>query len=545
MFKYLKKKLRDWLKEPTVEDKKDRLSFLQDLRMRDALTREQALEFLQLSAFQVKELIFKDMDEMVNYAAVMDARDLAQGDDSIAAMDAAPDAPKAKFKSISTDNSNFGQFNILNILPTGVMSWFAAQSFIGYQLCGIIAQHWMVTLALKIPADKAASKGWELTVNDGTKIEKNILDAMRHADVRLNIKNHLVDFITKGRMFGIRIAYFDIDVPNKREYYAKPFNIDGIRPGSYKGIIQVDPFWTVPIFISQESLTPGNQRFYEPDGWQIGGLFIHWTHIFIFRNGPLADTLKPTYFFGSVSLCQQIYNRVYQFERIADEASLLALTKRTIVYTTDLSAAAAKGQKFIDTMEEKKALRTNYATEVIGTDDKLTQLDTNLADLDENIMAQAQYVAAISRIPASLLLQTPPRGFNATGEYEESNFYSFVEDLRENDGTPFLTRHYQILIRSEIVPRFGVTPFDVTITWNPLDPLSAEEKANINKVKADTDAQWKAAGAIDENDIRDRLILDPDSGYSGIPSGAPEPEEDFSDDEDNGDEEDGDEENTE
>jgi hypothetical protein len=46
--------------------------------------------------------------------------------------------------------------------------------------------------------------------------------------------------------------------------------------------------------------------------------------------------------------------------------------------------------------------------------------------------------------------------------------------------------------------------------------MTAEELANINKIKADTGQVLSASGAIDGEDERKRIIADPESGYSGL-----------------------------
>jgi hypothetical protein len=134
-------------------------------------------------------------------------------------------------------------------------------------------------------------------------------------------------------------------------------------------------------------------------------------------------------------------------------------------------------------------------------------------------------VAAIAEVPATKLLGTSPKGFNATGEYEESSYHEFLESIQEHDLTPLLNRHYELLLRSEIWPKHGVK-FNVSVSWNELDAMTAEEQAMVQKLKAERDVALSQAGAIDGQDIRDRIIKDPDSEYSGIDAEVPEIEED-------------------
>jgi phage-related protein (TIGR01555 family) len=146
----------------------------------------------------------------------------------------------------------------------------------------------------------------------------------------------------------------------------------------------------------------------------------------------------------------------------------------------------------------------------------MQQFDTALADLDSVIMSQYQLVAAASNIPATKLLGTTPKGFNATGEYDESSYHEELKSVQIHSLTQFLERHHLLLIQSEIVPEFGVKPFELTVMWNPTDAMTNKEQAELNKLEAETGQILINAGAIDGTDERARIIANPDSGYNGL-----------------------------
>ena len=56
---------------------------------------------------------------------------------------------------------------------------------------------------------------------------------------------------------------------------------------------------------------------------------------------------------------------------------------------------------------------------------------------------------------------------------------------------------------------------------NPVDSPTAAEAAEINQKKSASDAAWVAMGAVDGLDVRQRLIKDRDSGYTGISDMVP------------------------
>jgi hypothetical protein len=409
-------------------------------------------------------------------------------------------------------------------VPDALMFWYGNQSFIGYQLCAILAQHWLVDKACRMPAYDAVRKGYDITNNDGEeKISAEILNAIKKADIKYRLNEHLVEFISKGKVFGIRIAMFKI-ASDDPEYYLKPFNIDGVKPGSYKGIVQIDPYWITPELDMQAASDPASLHFYEPTWWQVNGKRIHRTHLIIMRNGEVPDILKPVYFYGGVPVPQKIYERVYAAERTANEAPELALTKRTTALHLDLTQVAARQAEIQQNLEAWVQFKNNYGVKLLGLDEKLEQFDTSLADLDAVIMTQYQLVAAAANVPAVKLLGTSPKGFNATGEFEEASYHEELESLQTHYLTPLIERHHLLLIKSEIAPQFNIAPFSTQIVWKSLDAMTAKEKAELNKLKADTGAVLAASGAIDGQDERKRIIADPDSGYDGLPEEMPENE---------------------
>jgi phage-related protein (TIGR01555 family) len=423
--------------------------------------------------------------------------------------------------AIAMDNADLASVKLRNgiglggTIPETQFAWYCSQGFIGYQAAAFISQNWLVDKACSMPAKDASRNGYELSVNDGTEVDPEVLDDIREQDKKFQIARNCVEFIKLGRVFGIRVAMFIVESPDA-EYYTKPFNPDGVRPNSYKGISQIDPYWITPELGGDAAANPASPDFYEPTWWRINGKRIHRTHLVIFRNGDLPDILKPAYLYGGISVPQKIAERVYAAERTANEAPMLAMTKRLTVMKADLTEIIANQDQFGAKMTYWTQVQNNYGVKIIGLDDELNQFDTSLADLDAAIMTQYQLCAAAAGVPATKLLGTSPKGFNATGEFEESSYHEELESIQQHDLSPLVNRHHLLLIRSHIAPKFQMKPFHTEVAWRPVDSPTAAEAADINLKKAQTDETLAQAGAIDGTDIRERLINDLDSGYNGL-----------------------------
>lgn len=395
--------------------------------------------------------------------------------------------------------------------PHAVLGWYAWQTFIGYQACALIAQNWLVHKACSMPAKDAVRMGWDIDAEGAD------VDAIKRADKKLGVSAQLAEFCTMARTYGIRVALYAVDSTDP-DYYEKPFNIDGVTPGSYRGIVQIDPFWCYPELTDANLTDPASPNFYEPTFWTIGNRRYHRSHLCIYAPFPLPDFLKSTYSFGGLSLPQMIYERVYASERTANEAPILVMTKRL---NTFQAAAGANLDKVRENMAMAAELRDNNGVLVHGPGEAWGQTDTALGDLDAVIMTQYQLVAAIAGVPATKLLGTSPKGFGATGEYEEASYRENLEGIQCDAYDPLLNGHYTRLVKS-----MGMTA-EVRVQWAALDSPTAAEFAAIELQKAQAASALAMAGAIDGQDIREVIVKDKESPWFGLEEREVEVEEEM------------------
>ena len=418
--------------------------------------------------------------------------------------------------------------NGINTISDAVIGWYASQGFIGAQLCGILAQNWLINKACSMPADDAIRKGYNVVTVDGDELDPAAVKIIKAYDKAFKLNYNMREFIRKGRIFGIRIAMFKVQSTDP-QYYEKPFNIDGITPGSYKGIVQVDPYWTAPMLDGASASQPDTLHFYEPTWWLINGKKIHRSHLIIFRHAEPVDVLKPQYIYGGVPLTQQIMERVYAAERTSNEAPQLAMSKRTTIWLTDIEAVMSDTNATVSRLQQWAAYRDNYGVKLGDKEgDEFQQFDTSLADFDSLIMTQYQLVAAIANVPSTKLMGTQPKGFGASGDYEEASYHELLESIQTHDLTPFAERHHQLVIKSFVEPQLGVKlSAETTLNWLPLDTPTAEELAQTNLLKAQVGAALIEVGAVSSEEERQRVATDKTSGYNeiGLEDEMPEAEE--------------------
>ena len=391
-----------------------------------------------------------------------------------------------------------GQANI----PDGLLAWFVRQSFIGYQTCSLIAQHWLVDRACTMKGRDAVRNGFELLVDEGLGITPKQLKHIEKLNKRFKLKQNLEQADKFKNVFGIRHVLFDIEGID----YEKPFNPDGIKPGAYKGISQIDPYWITQELTGKSVSDAADRNFYEPEYWVVQGRRIHRSHFVILRGPEVGDVLKPSYQYGGIPLTQRIYERVYAAERTCNESPQLMMTKRLYVQNIDIGKAVQNQAKFEQQQAMAIRMMDNYAKQFIGKDEQLQKLETALADVDAVIMTQYQIAASIAEVPATELLKTTPKGFNATGEFEMKSYHGTLETIQECDMSPIVERHLQCLMRSHIAPKFNTNPFYVDFEWNPISVMTEEQKATMSPMSESTilpKGPVQMLVQLDSYDVRD------------------------------------------
>lgn len=416
-------------------------------------------------------------------------------------------------------------FGIDGVANAIVYTFFAKHGFIGWQLCSMLAQHWLINRACRIPNEDALSSGWQLEwqkeseeevpVEEKAKQDKILLQAVETANQKFHVTEKALQFGVNRSIYGQALAYFEIEGEDPET----PLNIDGIKPGSFKGISIVEPYWAFPDW-GENSMTPGTLNFYQPEFYTIGGKRIHKSRLVTKPFVAVPDILKPSYYFGGIPLTQMIYERVYAAEKTANEVPELALTKRMLVVDANINDMIARPDAFISKANMLWRERNNKGVFYKNPQENVSQVDTNLSDLDNNVWTQYQLVAAVSSMPADRLLGTSPKGFQSTGEYERRTYAQTLQSsYQEICYREFLEKAHAIVLKSE----FNVSdPF--LLNFNPIDTPTQAEKAQTQLTQANRDIALVSAGIISPDEARQALASDKESGYSNLSPEAPEPE---------------------
>ena len=280
-----------------------------------------------------------------------------------------------KFAQDSNDAPSLASAFSLNgaNIPDVIYYHFCAQGFIGYTACAILKQNWIINTACTVPAEDAIRPDFILESTE--QINPDILKEIKHkSSTAFHINDIAENLVINKKTFGQALA---IPIFEGKYDYSVPFNIDAVKKNSYLGFKLIEPYWLTPEFDSESISNPTSLHFYEPTRWRLpNNITVHRSQCIHITNGSVPDSLKPTYLFGGVPLTQMIFSRVYAAEKVANEAPMLAMTKRLYVMDGNLANIAANQRAAEHTLTTMNWMRDNFGVLVKNPEDQINQLDT-------------------------------------------------------------------------------------------------------------------------------------------------------------------------
>jgi uncharacterized protein len=285
-----------------------------------------------------------------------------------------------------------------------------------------------------------------------------------------------------------------------------------VGKGSLKRLRVIEPVWTYPS--SYNATDPLKPDWYKPSSWFVQGKELHSTRLLTFIGREVPDLLKPAYSFGGLSMSQMVKPYVDNWLRVRQSVSDLISTFSTSgIKTSMANFLAAGGEELFKRLVLFNRNRDNQGLMVLDKDtEEFFNVSTPLGTIDQ-LQAQAQeHMASVSRIPLVKLLGISPAGLNASSEGEIETFDDSINAYQEAFFRANLTRVLHFVMLS----LWGVVDPAITFAFVPLTDLTPKEKAEVEKLEAETDDIRINGGVLDPAETRKSIANNPDSRYPGI-----------------------------
>ena len=516
---YLRSKLRSWLgvrdPEPTVleEAKRTGLSINNVLLMRAG---EKTIVQRKVGAPQLPPGVVP-----ANFA--YDARNDPGGLGPYIALDSEYNAP------------SYAYANSVN----------CGLSFPGYAYLAELSQRSEYRAPSETTADEMTRKWLILTVKGKAKGEKKSEDEPKTVAEDAEADGGLDDKIEKlnealecfkvrdsfrklaelDGLFGRAQLFIDIDHgrnPDEARQLPLCISPETIPKGSLCGFKVIEPIWTTPF--SYNATDPMADDFYKPRAWFVLGKRIHASRLLTIISREVPDILKPSYNFGGLSMSQLMEADVFQWLRTRNSVSDLVHNFSVMCLQTDMANILSGQPDQPGGLLDRAALftrtRDNQGLTMLDKDrEELVAVNVPLSGLDK-LQAQAQeHQAAPSHTPLVKLLGVTPTGLNASSEGEIKVYYDYINARQQ----AVFNAPFNIVLQVLQLNLFGDIDSAIGFKWVELTAPTVKELAEIRKSDAETATAYVNMGAVSNEEVRDKIASDPDSGYDNLSGEAPAP----------------------
>ncbi len=402
----------------------------------------------------------------------------------------------------STDTTQDSLTNLIAGLMDGrdkmAYNQYAWRKVVGREeLITMYRSNWLARKIVDAPAEDMTREWLTLETKD-----ESSKDKLEVAEKRFKLVTLLTTNLKWGRLFGGSALYISL----AGEDPATPLEIERIRRGALQGFIALDRH---QLTVDKQSLPIDLNRpdYWRPEQYRIPRTqqIIHASRL-IFSDGALVpwDILNKESFWHD-SVLQPIYDELQRGDTVASGTASMFFEMCVDILkieglTTKLNSD--EGTRQVQKRFEIVNLAKSFNRMVLlDSADDYQQKTINFGGVGEVAEMFLQRISGAADIPATRLLGQSPTGMSATGESDIRNYYDALKAKQETILRPQVEKIYDVMAMSEL----GHKLKDLVIEFKPLWQLSEAERANAEKIRAETDQIYLMQGVINEAHSLKRL----------------------------------------
>jgi phage-related protein (TIGR01555 family) len=233
-----------------------------------------------------------------------------------------------------------------------------------------------------------------------------------------------------------------------------------------------------------------------------------------FAENKLTSLLKPAYNFFGLPLAQKVIDAVAHYTENREAAGRLLQKYAVTILKTNMEEVLSGGfdQSLKNRIQYFVQNRSNDGCAAIDKDmEDLVIQTTSLAGVTDIVRQSMEYVAAMFNEPVTKMWGLSPNGFSS-GDVELQNHYDNIKAQQEKMFGEPIRRVIRVLQQN----LYGEIDDSIIFNFLPLSEDDERKIAETNKIQADTDAVLITNGVISEEEARERLIADENSGYNTL-----------------------------
>lgn len=364
---------------------------------------------------------------------------------------------------------------------------------------------WIPRRIVSNPADDG-TRAWVKLNWDGYDDQKEGgAKAVELAEAHFELRAKFNEARTWGRLYG-GAAIIVVMKGDTRFSAEMPLDVETVRKDSLLRLHVVDRYRLYPIGRLDDDMNSPN--FGLPTAYRLRdtGTIIHWSRVIRFGGNKLPHDqwVQNQYWDDSVLVAPM--DSVKNYETATHgAASMIWEANVDILKMSGLADMLQNHgeEEVADRVRNGLIMKSFNKTLLLDKDtEDYAQKQMSFGGINDLIVNFAMDLCGAAEQPAVRLFGRSPSGLNATGDNEVRNYYDNVAAGQEKEMRPQLSRVYDILIRSTL----GKMPKNFAFTFNPLWQISDAEKANIDKVRAETDAIYLRESVLTEGTVARELF---------------------------------------
>lgn len=389
----------------------------------------------------------------------------------------------------------------------------AVPRFLGYPMLSNIAQDPLIRSGIEVIVDDMTRKFIDLTSKGENDLSTSIAEL--ESDLQsFQIKSIFNRALATTGYQGGCLVYVDVGELDDEEKKT-PLYLDAatFKKGSFRGLRIIEPINLYPG--RYDTLDPTSEDYFNPETWFVLGKEYHRSRFLYFAQNEVPLILKPLYNFFGISLAQQVLEYVQNFTENRRSAQRLLNKFSLTIWRTDMSQFLSGGDCNSLTQRVKyfNAQRSNDGTVLLDKEtEEMEQINTPLSGVTDIVSMSLDLAPVILGISKDKYFGDLPKGLNASSEGTNRIYYDKIQSLNEKICYDNVEKVLKILQLN----RYGEIDDNISFQFAPLWEMDERERAEINKVKADTAAVYLDRGALSAEEVRGALADNPDSGFSNI-----------------------------
>ena len=388
--------------------------------------------------------------------------------------------------------------------------------FVGYGMLSGISQEALIRSGVETIADEMTRKfiRFRYDVDDGKDGHEKEISDLEEQVAKYKVKEIFNDVAQKDGYFGGCLVYIDVGELDDEEAL-EPLTLDKktFKKGMLKGFKVIEPINIYPGEYNTND--PTDEHYFNPEYWYILGKRYHASRFLYFCGNSVPVLLKPAYNFFGIARAQLALDYVAHFVENRESAQELLNKFSLTCWKTDMSQVLA-GESCNDLVKRVRMfnkMKSNNGTLVVDKEQEdIMQINTPLAGVRDIVDMSLSLLTAVWRIPKIKYIGEGEGGLNASSKEQMRSFYDFILSQKEKMFTQPMETVLKILqlnMGKDINESIG-------FEFPSLVEMDDYEIAQLNKLKADTAVQLINAGVVSQEEVRQNLSMDKQSGFSMI-----------------------------